>query len=110
MAQRLLDSIEAADRRPGRETSESALEAEEVVESQTLTDVDEEQELPEDAPMSGEDEAQAEAGEEDSMTRDEAAEILSSSHLDPTLIVRKLLALEGRSYWGRRRGPRGPRR
>lgn len=110
MAQRLLDSIDAADRRAGRDRAESALEADEVEQSDNVLELDEEQELPEDAPMEGEEEARADGGEEDPMSRAEADEILSSTHLDPTLLVRKLLALESRSFWGRRVGPRGPRR
>ena len=102
MAQRLLDSIDAADRRAGRETAQTALEADEVVQSENVLEVDEEQELPEDAPRQGEEETRADSDEEDPMSRLEAAEILSSTHLDPTLMIRKLLALESRSFWGRR--------
>ncbi|NIR41162.1 MAG: hypothetical protein GWN79_25415, partial [Actinobacteria bacterium] len=63
---------------------------------------DEEQELPEDAPMDGEDETRADRGEELPMSQLEAADILTDSHLDPTEMVRKLLALQSRSFWGRR--------
>lgn len=102
MAQRLLDSIDAADRRSGRETAESALEADEIVRSENVLDVDEENELPEEAPMEGEEETRAELEDENALSRVEAAEILTTTHLDPTLMVRKLLALESRSHWGRR--------
>lgn len=109
LAQRLLDSIDAADR-PGEETAESALEADEVVQSENVLEVDDESELPEDAPMEGEDETGAEDEDEEVMTLMEAAGILSDSHLDPTLLVRKLLALESRSFLGRRFRAAGPRR
>jgi hypothetical protein len=102
MAQRLLDSIDASERRSGRETAESALEADEIVRSENVLDVDEENELPEEAPMEGEEEARADAEAEEPLSRLEAAEILTTTHLDPTLMVRKLLALESRSHWGRR--------
>lgn len=110
MAQRLLDSLEMVDGRAGREAAESSLEADEVEQSENVLELDEEQELPEDAPMEGEDETRADLRDNGGMSQSEAAEILSSSHLDPTLIVRKLLALESRGFWGRRLGVRGPRR
>jgi hypothetical protein len=110
MAQRLLDSIRAGDRESGEESAESALEADEVVQSENVLDVDEENELPEDAPRQGEDETRADLSEEELITTAEAEEILSGGYLDPALLVRKLLALEGRSFWGRRTGVRGPRR
>jgi len=102
MAQRLLDSIIAADQQAGREEAESALEADEVIQSENVLELDEEQELPEDAPMDGEEETRADAAGDDDMSRLEADEILSTSHLDPSLIIRKLLALESRAQWGRR--------
>jgi len=110
MAQRLLDSLDMVDGKAGREAAESSLEADEVEQSENVLELDEEQELPEDAPMEGEDETRADLREDGGMSQAEAAEILSSSHLDPTLIVRKLLALESRGFWGRRAGARGPRR
>jgi len=110
MAQRLLDSIQAGDRDSGEDTAESALEADEVVQSRNVLETDEENELPEDAPQQGEDETRANADDEDLITDAEAEEILGGGYLDPALLVRKLLALEGRSFWGRRTGLRGPRR
>ncbi|NIV58731.1 MAG: hypothetical protein GWN48_25840, partial [Actinobacteria bacterium] len=52
--------------------------------------------------MDGEDETRADRGEELPMSQLEAADILTDSHLDPTEMVRKLLALQSRSFWGRR--------
>jgi hypothetical protein len=110
MAQRLLDSIQAGDRDAGEESAESALEADEVMQSQNVLEVDEESELPEDAPMDGEDETRADLNDDGPMSELEAAEILTGSHYDPALLVRKLLALQSRGFWGRRPAARGPRR
>ena len=102
IAQRLLDSIDAADRRSGRELQEGAVETDLVVRSENARDVEENEEIPEEAPREGEDEARAESDGESALSLAEADEILGRSHLDPSLIVQKLLALEGRSAWGRR--------
>jgi hypothetical protein len=110
IAQRLLDSIQAGDRDAGEESAESALEADEVMQSQNVLEVDEESELPEDAPMDGEDETRADLNDDGPMSELEAAEILTGSHYDPALLVRKLLALQSRGFWGRRPAARGPRR
>jgi hypothetical protein len=102
IAQRLLDSIDAADRRSGRELQEGAVETDMVVRSENAQDVEGDDEFPEEAPREGEDEARAESDGEAALSLAEADEILGRSHLDPSLIVQKLLALEGRSAWGRR--------
>jgi hypothetical protein len=62
----------------------------------------EEDERAEDPPAEGESETFAEIGEEAPLTAEEASEILGISHLDATVMLQKLLALEGRSRWGRR--------
>ena len=110
MAQRLLDSIDAADRRSGRETAEGAVEVDEVVRSENVADVEAEDELPQDAPQEGEEEALADDEDELALTAAEAAEILGQTHLDGTLMVQKLIALESRGFWGRRIRSGGPRR
>ena len=110
MAQRLLDSITAAERRGGREMADGAVEADAVVQSENMTDVDEEAELPDEAPMEGEDETLAEMNEEAPLSAAEAEGILGRTHLDATLIVQKLLALQSRGLWGRQLRRSGPRR
>lgn len=110
MAQRLLDSIDAEQRRGGREMTEGAMGADAVVRSENMTDVENEEELPDDAPMQGEDEALAETSGEPPLTQAEAAEILSQTHLDATLIIQKLLSLESRGFRGRRLRRSGPPR
>jgi hypothetical protein len=44
----------------------------------------------------------AETAEDAPLTTAEAEEILGRTHLDATLIVQKLLALQSRGLWGRR--------
>ena len=110
MAQRLLDSIDAAERTSGREMSDGAVEADAVVRSENMTDVEGQAELPDDAPTEGEDETLAELNEEAPLSAAEAERILGQTHLDATLIVQKLLALESRGLWGRRLRRSGPRR
>ena len=110
MAQRLLDSIDAAERRGGREMADGAVEADAVVRSESMTDLEEETELPDEAPSRGEDEALAEMNEEAPLSAAEAEGILGKTHLDATQIVLKLLALESRGLWGRQLRRSGPRR
>lgn len=111
IAQRMLDSIDAEDRRSGRELDEGAVEADLVVRSQNARDVEADDELPEEAPREGEEETRVEVPGEGSLSLTEAEEILGTSHLDARLIVQKLLVLEGRSAWGfRLRRTVGPRR
>lgn len=111
IAQRLLDSIDAVDRRSGRELQEGAVETDLVVRSENARDVQQDDELPEEAPREGEEEARADAAGEGALSLAEAEEILGRTHIDASLIVQKLLALEGRSAWGRRlRRTPGPRR
>lgn len=101
MGLRLLDSIDAEQRRSGREQMEGAMEADVVTRSVNVPDPAED-ERAEDPPAEGEDETVVVLGEEAPLSAEQAAEILSRSHLDATLILGKLLALEGRSRWGRR--------
>lgn len=108
MGLRLLDSIDAAERRSGREMADGDLDADVVTRSQNVPDPAED-EFAEEPPQEGEDETLVEMGEESPLSREEAEQILGLSHLDATQILTKLLALESRSRFGRRRG-RGARR
>lgn len=103
MAVRLLDSIDAFERRSGRELTDGAVEADVVTRSVNVPDP-EEDERAEDPPAEGEEETVATVSEESALSPEEAAEILGTSHLDPTDILTKLLAVEGRGRSIFRRG------
>jgi tetratricopeptide (TPR) repeat protein len=108
MALRLLDSIDAVERRSGRELMDGAVEADVVTRSVNVPDAAED-EFAEDPPAEGETETVALVGDEAPLTPEEAAEILGRSHLDATQILTKLIALESRMRWGRQPS-RGVRR
>ena len=101
MALRLLDSIDAIERRSGRELTDGAMEADVVTRSVNVPDATED-EFAEDPPSEGESEAVAILGDEQPLTLAEAEELLGRTHLDPTEMMGKLLALESRSRWGLR--------
>ncbi|MDE0898309.1 MAG: hypothetical protein OSA81_04765 [Longimicrobiales bacterium] len=100
MALRLMDSIDAIERRSGRELDDGAMEADVVTRSVNVPDAAED-ERAEDPPAEGENESVAVAGDESPLSLDEAADILGRSHLDATELLGKLIALESRSRWGR---------
>jgi len=108
MALRLLDSIDAVERRSGREQQEGAVQADVVTRSVNVPDAAED-ERAEDPPAEGEEESIAVLGDETPLSLAEAAEILGRTHLDATEMLGKLLALESRSRFGRR-SSRGARR
>ena len=101
MALRLLDSIDAIERRSGRELTEGAMEADVVTRSVKVPDAAED-EFAEDPPAEGEQEAVATGTDDAPLTPEEAANILGRTHLDPSEMIGKLLALESRSRWGQR--------
>lgn len=96
MAARLLDSIASFERRSGRELTDGAVEADVVTRSVNVPDAAED-EFAEDPPAEGERETVVTLGDESPLTPDEAADILGTSHLDPSTILEKLYALEGRN-------------
>jgi hypothetical protein len=108
MSLRLLDSIDALERRSGREMAEGAVEADVVTRSVNVPDPAED-EFAEDPPAEGEDETVVDVFDTAPLTDEQAASLLGDSHLDATLILTKLIALESRSRWGRRLVP-GARR
>ncbi|MEM7416034.1 MAG: hypothetical protein AAF389_11090 [Gemmatimonadota bacterium] len=108
MALRLLDSIDAVERRSGREMQEGAVEADVVTRSVNVPDAAED-EFAEDPPAEGEEEAAAVVGDETPLSLEQAAELLGRTHMDATELLGKLLALESRSQFGRRPS-RGARR
>lgn len=104
LALRLLDSIDTARRRSGREQTDGAVETDAVTRSTNVPDVTEDEPAADDPPAEGERETVVALGDEAPLTPEEAAELLGESHLDPTAILEKLLALEGRGRWGGRTG------
>ena len=110
MAQRLLDSIDAANRRAGRVTAEGPANPDELVPAENMLEGEEEDPRQGFAPLEGDDESLAELSEEAPLPFAEAAEILGATRLDGAAIMRKLLALESRARWGRQLGRVGPKR
>ena len=110
MAQRLLDSIDAANRRAGRVTAEGPANPDELVPAENMLEGEEEDPRQGFAPLEGDDESLAELSEEAPLPFAEAAEILGATRLDGAAIMRKLLALESRTRWGRQLGRVGPKR
>jgi|TARA_B100000508_G_scaffold136599_1_gene129817 hypothetical protein len=110
MAQRLLDSIDAANRRAGRATAEGPVDPDELVPAENMLEGEEEDPRQGFAPLEGDDESLAELSEEAPLPFAEAAEILGATRLDGAAIMRKLLALESRTRWGRQLGRVGPKR
>lgn len=108
MALRMLDSIDAIERRSGREQQEGAVQADVVTRSVNVPDAAED-ERAEDPPAEGEEESIAVLGDETPLSLDEATQLLGRTHLDATELLGKLLALESRSRFGRRTS-RGARR
>lgn len=96
MAERLLDSIAIFRRNSGRELTDGAVEADMVTRSVNVPDPAED-EFAEDPPAEGEEETVVAIGDESPLTPEEAEELLGRSHLDPTTMLEKLFALEGRS-------------
>ena len=110
MAQRLLDSLDAANRRAGRATAEGPANPDELVPAENMIEGEEEDTRQGFAPLEGDDESLAELSEEEPLPFAEAVEILGATKLDATAIMRKLLALESRTRWGRQLGRVGPKR
>ena len=110
MAQRMLDSLDAAERRRGRVTAEGPGDSDELVPAENTIEGDQDDPTQGDAPLEGEDEARAEIGDEAPLSLAEAIEILEATRLDGAQIMRKLLALESRARWGRQIGKVGPKR
>lgn len=108
MALRMLDSIDAIERRSGREQQEGAVQADVVTRSVNVPDAAED-ERAEDPPAEGEEESIAVLGDETPLTLQEASDLLGRTHLNATELLGKLLALESRSRFGRRTS-RGARR
>ena len=108
MAQRLLDSIESSDGRAGTESVDGRAEADELVRTDQTQDLQDESPIG-DGPQDGEEETLAEADDVDRLTILEADDILGSGHLDSSIMMRKLIAFEGRAQRRTRIGRTTPR-
>jgi hypothetical protein len=95
MAQRMLDSIESSDGRAGTETVDGSASTEDLVRTEDARELQDESPVG-DGPQQGEDETPAASDDYDPLTIVEADDILGSAHLDPSPMIRKLLAFEGR--------------
>jgi hypothetical protein len=107
LAQRLLDSINADDGRSGTESVEGTEDTDERVLSEELREFEDPSEV-NDAPRDGSDEALAQAVDAAVLSPLDADAILVSDP-DRSIIVRKLLAFQGRLQrrpFGGRSGPR----
>lgn len=108
IAQRMLDSIESVDGRAGTESVEGSSEPEELVRTLEDRQLQVESTLGEE-PRDGEDETPALPDGGEPLTVLEANDILGSGHLDPSDMIRKLLAYEGRAQRRSRFGRTTPR-
>jgi hypothetical protein len=108
IAQRLLDSIDAADGRAGTESVDGSAESDRMVLSDDLREFEEASD-PSNAPRQGADEAPADAGDADALSLPEAAEILAASRSDVAVMLGKLLTFEGRVRRPTRSGGASPR-
>ena len=79
-----------------------------MVLSEELREIDDDDGV-QDGPDEGEDEALAQSDDLEPLSALEADEILGLGHLDAAMMIRKLLALEGRSLRRQRLGATGPR-
>ena len=110
MAQRMLDSLDAADRRRGRPTEEELGDSDDPLRADNTIELEEESTNIGAPPLEGEDEALAELLDAGPLSLAEAIAILEATGLDGSVILGKLLALESRSRWGRQLGKVGPKR
>jgi hypothetical protein len=108
IAQRMLDSIQSDDGRAGTETVDGSAQADELVRTDEARDLQDESPVG-DGPQEGEEETLAESDETGPLSVLEADDILGSAHLDPSIMIRKLLAFEGRAQRRTRLGRTTPR-
>ena len=108
LAQRMLDSLDADDGRAGEESVDGQADTDELVLSEELREIDDD-DGGQDGPDEGEDEALAQSDDLEPLSTLEADEILGLGHLAAAMMIRKLLALEGRSLRRQRLGATGPR-
>jgi len=109
IGQRMLDSLDAADRRQGRSTAELG-ESEDPLRADNTIEIEDDATSIGAEPLEGEDEALAELLDAGPLSLAEAIAILEATELNGSVILGKLLALESRVRWGRQLGKVGPKR
>jgi hypothetical protein len=95
LAQRLLDSIDAAEGRAGPESAEGSAESDRRALDDDLRELDDAAESS-DAPPRGADEAPADRSGSEALARAEADAVLASRRSEPSVLLGKLLSFEGR--------------
>ena len=110
MAQRMLDSLDAANRRRGMSSADELGPSDERLRADNTIEVEEESTSIGAPPLEGEEEALAQLLDPGPLSRADAIEILEATRLDGSVILGKLLALESRARWGRQLGKVGPKR
>lgn len=108
LAERLLDSLESADGRPGPASLDPSAPTDRLVPSDDARTLENVSDL-RDAPRRGADEAPASADHGAPLSLLEAAEILERTPLDASAIIGKLLTFEGRFRRPLRTSPQIPR-
>ena len=110
MAQRMLDSLDAANRRQGMSSADEAGPSNDRLRADNTIEVEEESTSIGAPPLDGEDEALAQLLDVGPLSMADAIEILEATGLDASVILGKLLALESRVRWGRQLARVGPKR
>jgi hypothetical protein len=103
LAQRILDSINFGSRQGGQELVEGSLDLDALIRTDDLLGLGYDTDV-QVGPQEGEAETAASADELHPLSLIEASEILGTGHLDPTTMVAKLLAFEGRALRSRASG------
>ena len=110
MAQRMLDSLDAANRRRGMSSADELGPSDDRLRADNTIEVEEESTSIGAPPLDGEDEALAQLLDAGPLSMSDAIEILEATGLDGSMILGKLLALESRARWGRQLAKVGPKR
>ncbi len=110
MAQRMLDSLDAANRRRGMSSADELGPSDDRLRADNTIEVEEESTSIGAPPLGGEDEALAQLPDASPLSRADAIEILEATGLDGSVILGKLLALESRARWGKQLRRVGPKR
>jgi tetratricopeptide (TPR) repeat protein len=108
LAQRLLDSLDAPEGRPGPESADPSSETDRLVLSDEVRELENVSEVT-DAPRQGANEAPGSPGDLEPLSPPEAEAILGRGALDSSAIIGKLLAFEGRARRPFRTSPQLPR-
>jgi hypothetical protein len=110
MGQRMLDSLDAANRRQGMSSADEAGSADDRLRADNTIEVEDGSTSIGAPPLDGEEEALAQLLDAGPLSMADAIEILEATGLDGSVILGKLLALESRARWGRQLARSGPKR